>query len=67
MNKYKVTYYKDAIPIEKEIVANKFIESVGKNGELVALFTDDFGSSPGIHSAFSSVMSVEKISEGDER
>ncbi len=62
--KFKVTYYQDAKPIVKDVEANAMVTRVGENGSLVALFTDDRGTTPAIHSAFSSVISVEKI-EGE--
>ncbi len=65
--KFKVTYYQDAKPIVKDVEATKMLTNVGENGALVVLFTDDdITDSPKIHSAFSSVISVEKI-DGDER
>ena len=60
--KFKVTYYQDNKPIVKDVEANKMETEVRENGSLVALFTDDdVGDHPNIHSAFSSVISVEKI------
>jgi len=64
--KFKVTYYQDAKPIVKDVDFKRMITRVGENGSLVALFTDEETANPGIQSAFSSVISVEKV-EGDER
>ena len=59
--KFKVTYYQDAKPIVKDVEANEFVPVTGRNGELVALFTDEYGSDSKRTFAFSSVISVEKI------
>ena len=59
--KFKVTYYQDDKPITKDVEFKEMKTVVGRNGSLVALFTDGVGTDPKIESAFSNVISVEKV------
>ena len=59
--KFKVTYYKNAISVEREIEAEVFDPHFGRNGELVAVFKE--GHIPIVLFAFSNVISVELISK----
>jgi len=65
--KFEVTYYKGAKAVVQEVESNIFKPVIGKNGELTALFTDGHSSSPRESFAFSGVISVMKIEEGDDR
>ena len=65
MNKYRIRYYSDAKVCESEVRAKQFVAQQGRYGDMTIVFYDNLDAPA--TSAFSGVISVEKIEEGDDR
>ncbi|MHA1872618.1 MAG: hypothetical protein ACTSVB_00780 [Candidatus Heimdallarchaeaceae archaeon] len=63
MNKYKIRYYVDAKVCESEVSAKQFVVQNGRYGDMSIVFYDNLDSPATF--AFSNVIAVEKIEEGD--
>ncbi len=63
MKKYRVIYYKDHKPIEKEVEATRFeiMQKGSEGGPMLVKFLEGIGGNREVVSAFSNVISVEKI------
>jgi hypothetical protein len=65
MNKYRIRYYSDAKVCESEVKAKQFVATQSQFGDMLVVFYDNLDSPATF--AFSSVISVEKLGEGDDR
>jgi hypothetical protein len=64
MNKYKIRYYVDAKVCESEVKAKQFVVHNTQFGGMSVVFYDNLDNPSTF--AFSSVISVEKLEEGDD-
>jgi hypothetical protein len=64
MNKYRIRYYSDAKVCESEVKAKQFVATQSRVGDVLVVFYDNLDAPATF--VFSSVISVEKLEEGDE-